>query len=133
MFKTKLPADCKVPFVATDEDTGPLAKALIRAEPGKNLLAFREMISFGEFADTWGRALGVKSKYVAVSPDGHWTDMPDSLKIDIEEAAAYLAEFGFAGGDPSVIYPEDVSTLRSIDERFDANICSSMIPFSWVQ
>lgn len=133
MFKTKLPAACKVPFVATDEDTGPLVKALIGAEPGKNLLAFRELISFSEFAEIWGRSLGAKSKYVAVSPDGHWTDMPESLKIDIEEAAAYLAEFGFAGGDPSIVHPEDVSMGELIDERFNANVCSLIIRFNWVQ
>ena len=88
-------------------------KTLISAEPGKNLLAFRELMTFGEFAEIWGRSLGVKSKYVPVSLDGQWTDMPDSLKIDIEEGAAYISEFGFAGGDPSVIHTEDVSTGRS--------------------
>lgn len=116
MFRTKLDADCKVPLVATDEDTGPLVKALVNAGPGKNLLAFRELISFTEFAAEWARSLGVKSKYVHVGPDEEWTDMPESIKIDIEEGTAYLNEFGFAGGDPSVIYPEDVSVGGMIDE-----------------
>lgn len=133
MFQTKFPAECKLPLVATDDDTGPLVKALISAEPGKNLLAFRELLTFGEFAETWGRSLGVKSKYVPVSPDGYWTDMPDSLKIDIEEGAAYISEFGFAGGDPSVVHSEDVSTEEAIDGRFKANRCSLTIRFNWVQ
>ena len=129
VFQTKLSADCKVPFVATSEDTGPLVKALVNAEPDKNLLAFRESMSFGEFADVWGRTLGVKSKYIPVDPKDKWVDMPDFLAIDIEECAAYIDEFGYDGGDPSVIHPKDVS-LQSWIEGSISNRDSSTILFN---
>jgi hypothetical protein len=68
--QTKLPTDCKLPSVALDEDTGPLAKALVSAEPGKNLIAFGGWTSLGEFAEIWGRSLGVKSEYAHIGLNG---------------------------------------------------------------
>jgi hypothetical protein len=73
-------------------------------------------MSLGEFAELWGRSFGVTSKYLHVDPNGRWPYMPDFLKIDIEEGAAYISEFGFAGGDPTVIRPEEVCTGEYIDK-----------------
>lgn len=39
-----MPGDCKLSLIATSEDTGPLTKALVSVESGKNLLAYRDWI-----------------------------------------------------------------------------------------
>lgn len=95
-------------MIATDEDTGPLTLALLSVDPGKNLLAFRELITLEEFVTIWGQVNGVKTRYEATAPDEVWVDIPE-LRQDIEECADYIAEFGYDGGDPSVVYPKDVS------------------------
>lgn len=131
VFQTKIEANCKVPFVAPAEDTGPLVRALVNAEPGKNVLAFKELISFSEFVEIWGRTLGVRSRYVHVGAEDRWADMPDILAIDIEECTLYIAEFGYDGGDPSVIHPKGVSPMPSIDVLMNTDGCSSIRLSSW--
>lgn len=48
---------------------------------------------------------------------GAWDQLPEVLREDIEECAAYITEFGYDGGDPSVVYPKDVSPQYA--SRFD--------------
>ncbi|EXJ79100.1 hypothetical protein A1O3_08601 [Capronia epimyces CBS 606.96] len=108
VFSNKFPANCKVPLIAPRDDTGPFVKALVSLDPGKNLLAYRETLTFAEYADVWGRVLGVKTKYVALGPDEPWGALPDTIKLDIEEGVGYFTEFGADGGDPSVVHPKDL-------------------------
>ncbi|EXJ90794.1 hypothetical protein A1O1_03898 [Capronia coronata CBS 617.96] len=118
VFRTKMAADRKIPLVATREDTGPLTKALVNVDGGKTLLAYRELITLDEFADTWGRALGVKTKYVPTGPGEVWVPIPE-LQEDIEECADYITEFGYEGGDPSVVHPKDLGVpinLGTVEE-----------------
>ncbi|KAJ9615427.1 hypothetical protein H2200_001502 [Cladophialophora chaetospira] len=107
VFRTRMAADRKVPLIAAGEDTGPLTKALVNVEGGKTLLASREFVTLDEFAQTWGRALGVEAKYVATGPDEVWVAIPE-LQEDIEECADFITEFGFDGGNPSVVHPKDL-------------------------
>lgn len=97
-------------MIATDEDTGPLTLALVKVEPGKNLLAFRELITLQEFVTVWGRVNSVETKYEVTGPEEIWVDIPE-LRQDIEECADYIGEFGFDGGDPTVVHPKDVSII----------------------
>lgn len=125
--------DCKLPLVAAAEDTGPFTRALVHAEPGKTLLAFREQMSMHEYAETWGRTLNVKTRHTRVGEDERWVDMPgmpDDLRIDLEEGMAYVNEFGFAGGNPSVVHPSDVSKRLQIDREMEADQISSVTPAS---
>jgi hypothetical protein len=96
-------------LIAPSEDTGPLTKALISVNPGQHLLAYREWLTLTEFSEVWGRVLGVKSEYLSFAADKKWEGLPDDLQLDIEEGAAYLNEFGFDGGDPTVVHPKNVS------------------------
>ncbi|KAK6369368.1 hypothetical protein LTS17_009711 [Exophiala oligosperma] len=107
VLRTRIPADAKVPLIATDEDTGPLTLALVKVEPGKNLLAFRELITLQEFVTVWGRVNSVETKYEVTGPEEIWVDIPE-LRQDIEECADYIGEFGFDGGDPTVVHPKDL-------------------------
>lgn len=109
VFSTKISRDCKLPFIVAHEDTGPLTKALVDVRPGQHLLAYREWLTFAEFAEIWGRALSVEAEYLPSEPGAKWQGLPDDLRLDIEECADYVDEFGFSGGDPTVIHPKDVS------------------------
>ncbi|KIW09980.1 hypothetical protein PV08_11756 [Exophiala spinifera] len=107
VLKTRIPPTAKIPLIATDEDTGPLTLALLSVDAGKHLLAFRELTTLAEFVAIWGRVNCVETRYETTAPDEVWIDIPE-LREDIEDAADYIAEFGFDGGDPSVVHPKDL-------------------------
>lgn len=44
-------------------DVGPLTKALVQAEPGKNLLGAASVLSWTEWCDIWGKKHGVTCRY----------------------------------------------------------------------
>ncbi|KAK5957198.1 hypothetical protein OHC33_001569 [Knufia fluminis] len=97
---TPLPPTCKLPLIAPAEDTGPLIKALSTLPPDKpvHLLAYRERITLPQFVQTWGEVLGVQTRYEQLGPGEPWAGLPEELRLDLEEAVAYMAQFGFEGG-----------------------------------
>ncbi|OHX01196.1 NADB-Rossmann family domain-containing protein [Colletotrichum incanum] len=97
----------KLPFVAAEEDTGPIVKALVEGEPGKHVIGYRELISQQELVDIFARVTGLASKLVKVSHDDFFAKVPPNLRVPLHESLAFIEEFGYTGGDPSVVPPED--------------------------
>jgi len=99
----------KWPLVAAAVETGTIMKALVDLPAGKHVIAYRELMPLEQFAGIWGKMLGVQA---IVKHDGIGSSMgqiPDALlKKELDETFAYAEEFGFWGGDPSVIHPEDI-------------------------
>ena len=95
--------DAKHPFIITREHTGPLAKALIEAAPGKTLLGYTAMLSWREMTEMWARATGQTAVFREVGLEEFKKQFP----VEGEEllSATYSAEFGYAGRDPAVIEP----------------------------
>jgi NAD(P)-dependent dehydrogenase (short-subunit alcohol dehydrogenase family) len=95
--------DAKHPFIITREDTGPLVKALVEAEPGKTLLGYTAMVSWREMTEMWARATGETAAFREVSLE----DFKKQFPVEGEEllSATYSAEFGYAGRDPEVLEP----------------------------
>ena len=100
-----------VPFIAAEEDTGPITKALVD-EPtgGKVVLGLREWIDFTHFLSIFSRVTGYKAE-LAGSDSTYVKDLipVPELKLEVSDNLKYWDEFGYAGGDPSVIHPKDVS------------------------
>lgn len=86
-------------------------KALIDLPPGKTLIGYTAMLSWGELTQLWGRILNQRVGFRTVSLE----DFKKKYPVDGEEilSANYSAEFGFAGRDPVVLGPMDVG----IEER----------------
>ena len=64
------------------------------------------MLSWGEMAQLWGKALGQTVRFREVTVEHFKKRFP----VDGEEllSANYSAEFGFAGRDPAVLEPKDL-------------------------
>lgn len=100
--------NCKFPFIAAEEDTGPIVRALVQEAAGKKLLGYRSCLTPYEFVQAFTRATGFEAKSIELSKD-QLDQLPPELKIGYEESLGYFNEFGYDGGDPEVIHLRDVS------------------------
>ncbi len=107
-----------IPFVVAHRDTGPLVKALVDAPPGKHLLGVSQNMSFSEWTALWGSVLGVKAGFKQVSTDEFFKNVPEWLKKELVDSYGYMVEFGFTGGDPDVLTPDQVSLRYALQEWF---------------
>ncbi|KAF2229008.1 putative hscarg dehydrogenase [Viridothelium virens] len=96
------PPETPVPFVVPHQDTGPFVKALVDLPPGTHLWGVSELMTFPEWAKTWGDTLGHKIEFKQVSDEEFWQGVPEEFKNEISEGFAYADEFGYTGGDPEV-------------------------------
>lgn len=99
----------KFPCIAVDLDTGVFVRALVIEVPaGKNLVAYREQLTISDFLSIWSKVNGVPSRCIETPFEEYIKAGNDAREL--AETAAYVAEFGFEGrGDPTVVYPKDVS------------------------
>ncbi len=98
-----------LPMIATEEDTGPLVHALLQVAPGQNLIGVRKWMKMEQFAETFGRVLGVPTR---VSAEASKADMfPDELRKEFVDTIGYTQEIGYAAEtvDKSLVQPDQVS------------------------
>ncbi|THC89792.1 hypothetical protein EYZ11_010755 [Aspergillus tanneri] len=81
----------KFHFVVAHWDTGLFVKALIDLPPTKALLGYKQ-----------------------VSKDEFFKGVPQELKHDLGDTYNFIGEFGYTGGDPEVLTPEQVSSISHI-------------------
>lgn len=115
-FASQFPEAYRLPLVAAEEDTGPFVEGLLKVSPGKNLLAYKAMLTMEEFAAAWAEALGVKGEVRDVRGRGPPPGLSEddlAFMQEIREMVEFSAEFGYAGQsvDKSVDMPEEVSSL----------------------
>lgn len=102
------PLSYKMPLVVARRDAGQFVKAVMNLPIGKNLAGVSAHMTFVEFAEIWGRVHGVKCEYKQISNEDFFEGVPEDMGIELRDAFDYIHEFGFAGGDPDVITPEQV-------------------------
>lgn len=126
-------ASFRMPFVVAQRDTGEFVRALVdRLPPGKDLLGVSEWMTFPEWAEAWGRVMGVKVAYRQVSKDEMFEGVPPVVAQEIGDSFDYLEEFGFAGGDPDVLDPDHVRPVllfRILGALADILFSSSILRF----
>ena len=97
-------------------DAGQFVLALTKVPPGKNVLAFGDLLNWAEYVALWSRITGVSAAFehsiVAVMDQL----APGGFGEEIVEMYAYAQDFGYWGLDPSVIFPKDVSLSDSTPE-----------------
>lgn len=102
--------DAKFPFIAQDEDTGPIAKVLINEAPGKSVMGWREWLTLREVVAIFNEVTGYKAKTVQLPMGQFGFDCPPDLKPELLENWAFANEYGLEGrNDPDIIHPKDVS------------------------
>ncbi|KPM43965.1 hypothetical protein AK830_g2627 [Neonectria ditissima] len=110
----------ELPLLAAEEDSGPLVKALVQEEPGKNLIGYREWFTLRQVTAAFTEATGLKAEVVTVPADQAFQHYPDELKLELVDTFAYVNEFGYDGGDDStIIHPRDLKsppTLATVQD-----------------
>jgi hypothetical protein len=97
-----------IPFVVTNRDTGAFVKALVEQPPGKNLLGVSEMTDWPSWTETWGKVMGVKASLKWLPFEEYMERYPEVVREEIGQSLLFNAEFGWTGGDPNVVTPDEV-------------------------
>ncbi|KAH7271895.1 hypothetical protein B0J15DRAFT_577103 [Fusarium solani] len=110
-FVSNLNPDAKFPFIAQDEDTGPIVKALINEAPGKSVMGWREWLTLREVVDTFNEVTGYKAKTVQLPMGQFAFDCPPDLQPELLENWAFANEYGLEGrNDPDIVHPKDLDS-----------------------
>lgn len=111
-----------VPFVLPPNDVGYFAQALIespKSPAGTTMLGTCHLMPFEEFAELFGKTLGVKAKVKYISEeDIRAVGLPEFLVEEVGDSGKYVDIWGWDGGEPGVKLPEecgvDVSKLTDL-------------------
>lgn len=113
------PGDKGIPFGYVRRDFGPCVMAAAEAEPGVNLFALGEYLSWTEYLKTWCDSQNLLyGGYDEVSYNEFCTLLPGGLGHEFSHNVLFAWEFGYDGSDPSVVLPAKVG------------ICSNFCPHS---
>ena len=106
-----------VPHADVESDTGKWVSALFQAAPGVNLLGVTEQLSWKEWLHMWGTRNQVETRYREASSDEYASKMEGFSEAVLEELK-FVEQYGLTGGNPEVIFPEDVSPFLGLDSPF---------------
>lgn len=81
----------------------------MHSEPGKILLGYGSLISWNEFAALWGKVHGVTCRFERLDRNVIESAVPGGIGEELADMFEYIGDFGYDGGDPSVVHPKDVS------------------------
>ncbi|KAL5352571.1 hypothetical protein ACLOAV_002519 [Pseudogymnoascus australis] len=109
VLRMPLDGDAPVPMVDARHDTGHFTKALVQVPSGKNLLGFGSMLSWNEWVVIWGRVHGVKCRFERLDRKVVEDAIPGGVGEELADMFGYISDFGYDGGDPSVVHPKDAN------------------------
>ncbi|KAF2714812.1 NAD(P)-binding protein [Pleomassaria siparia CBS 279.74] len=99
--------DVKFPMVDANADTGQLVKALVEVAPGKHLIGAGSYLSWIEWCEIWSKVNGVTCTFERTDRKVI-EDAMGPVGVEFADMLQYIDEFGYDGGDPTVIYPWDL-------------------------
>ncbi|KAH6603813.1 hypothetical protein Trco_007259 [Trichoderma cornu-damae] len=119
-FIGNLDLDVKLPFVAAEEDTGPITKALVEEAAGKNIVGYREWLTLRELVAIFTEATGLAAEAVQLPKGQSAFELPSELKLGLDDTYAYFNEYGYEGrDDPTIIHPKDLASPPKLGTVFD--------------
>ncbi|TRM70068.1 hypothetical protein BD626DRAFT_533477 [Schizophyllum amplum] len=94
------------------EDTGAFVKAAVELPPQSNLLAYSEMASWAEYVKTFEEVTGISVHYQSVTIEQIAALLPqNNIGREAGEVNLFTEELGWHGGDPSMLFLEDLAKL----------------------
>ena len=93
-----------------------------------HLLGVSEFMTPTRWLDIWAEHVGVKAHYEPIPLDAYTKDDPTGLMLEFGQCMAYIDEFGFTGGDPEVILPDEVgdeNPLRQLLKRHSLTLTAA--------
>ncbi|KAM0255514.1 hypothetical protein ACHAQJ_005661 [Trichoderma viride] len=119
-FTSIAPEDVKFPFIAAEEDSGPVTKALLQEPAGTNILGFRELLTMREFVAIFSEATGLAAEAVYLPKGQFKMELSPELKLEFSENWGFWRDFGYEGReDPTVIHPKDLTSCPKLDTVFN--------------
>jgi hypothetical protein len=100
------------PQINTPKDLGHIVHAALQVPPGKNILGASFSMSWTQQFKSWCEMQGLKYgglHEITLEQFEKFIPVP-GLGKEIGEMMLFEAEFGYDGGDPSVVLPGDVSS-----------------------
>jgi hypothetical protein len=107
-----LDPDVELPFIAAEEDTGPIVRALTLDSPGKTVIGYRARITLRGLVEVFSQVTGMKAEAVVLPKGQPVVPFPPELQRELDDNWGYWEEFGYYGGDPAVFHPQDVSAMQ---------------------
>ncbi|MCJ1314170.1 hypothetical protein MMC25_007850 [Agyrium rufum] len=103
----------KIPWVVAHKDTGLFVRALVQSSPGKHLLGATKVMTQPEYLDLWTKTLNVPNGGIeAISIADFCGQMPNFLHAEMYDTMMFVKDFGWTGGDKSVVMPSDVRVFQ---------------------
>jgi len=99
-----------LPFFNTAQDCGYVTRTALQSPPGKNILGVGSMISWTDYLKIWCEVLKVPfGGYDEIPLDKFIASFPaPGAGREFGEMLAFMDEFGYDGGDPSVVHAGDL-------------------------
>lgn len=130
ILRMPLDGNAPVPMVEARHDTGHFTKALVQVPPGQNLLGYASMLSWNEWVLLWGRIHGVTCRFERLDRKVVENAIPGGIGEEFADMFEYISEFGYDGGDPSVVHPKDLGVeipVFSAEEYIKSEDWSSVL------
>jgi hypothetical protein len=108
----KVPGSGNIPIpLVVPTDAGEFVKALTKVPPGKNVLAFGDLLLWSDYVKLWSKINGVPAAFEHSTVDAMDKLAPGGYGEEIGEMYAYAQDFGYwAKDDTSVVFAKDVSS-----------------------
>jgi len=123
--------DKPIPMAVPERDNGNCVKALVEVPPGKNLLQYGSLISWKEYMKLWAKLVNVPAgNYKELTVADVDAMIPGGLGRELAEMFAYMGEFGYDGGDPTIVHPKDLGVpchTTSMEEYIKSEDFSSIL------
>ncbi|KAM0184890.1 hypothetical protein ACHAPI_012335 [Fusarium lateritium] len=85
-----------------------LTQAMIQVKPGVVLLGYSSLLSWKEYAALWGKIHNVECHFHRLDRKVLENAIPGGIGEELADMLEYIGEFGYEGGDPDIIYPEEL-------------------------
>ena len=124
-YQMSFPTDpnAKVPHLDVSADTGVLVYAIAQLPPGKSYMAAGTVCSWSDYMKVWSEVTNAKGTYQQITPEQFATACPDeALGWELGDMFAYSSDPGYDGGNPELLYAEDIRKVRSL-RKSDYEAC----------
>lgn len=106
----RIPGNGDVPIpLVVPSDAGHFVKALTQVPAGTNLIAFGDRLTWSDYVKLWSKVTGIPATFEKSTVLEHSKIAPGGYGEEMAEMYAYAQDFGYDGGDPSVITVQQVS------------------------
>ncbi|KAL4892943.1 NAD(P)-binding protein [Aspergillus ambiguus] len=114
-----LDPDVELPFIAAEEDTGPIVRALVLDSAAKRVIGYRAHIPLRGLIETFSQVTGMKAEAVVLPKGESVVPFPLELQRELDDNWAYWKECGYCGGDPTMIHPQDLEQAPKLNSVAD--------------